>query len=50
MNDLLFDINTVKTHHVNWSDFFKKMAFQTSSPVKNNSFYFQQSLQGSQGK
>ena len=28
--------NTVKTHHVNWSDFLKKLGFLD----KNNSFYF----------
>ena len=27
MNELLFDINTDKTHHVNWSDFLKNLAF-----------------------
>ena len=48
-NKLLCDNNTVKTHHVNWSDVKKKLAFQTRSLVKNNSFCFQQSLQGSKG-
>ena len=26
-NKLLWDNNTVKTHHVNWSDFKKKLGF-----------------------
>ena len=26
-NKLLCDNNTVKTHHVNWSDFLKKLGF-----------------------
>ena len=44
-NELLCDNNTVKTHHVNRSDFFKEnLAFQTRSLVKSNSFYLQQSL------
>ena len=27
VNELLCDDNTVKTHHVNWSDFLKNLAF-----------------------
>ena len=27
VNELLCDDNTVKTHHVNWSDFLKKPGF-----------------------
>ena len=46
---LLCDNNTVKTRCVNWSDVKKELAFQTRSLVKNNSFCFQQSLQGSKG-
>ena len=40
MNDLLFDINTVKTHHVNWSDFFKKNGFLDKFSSKKQFFLF----------
>ena len=37
-NELLCDNNTIKTHHVNRSDFFKEnLAFQIRSLVKSNS-------------
>ena len=42
--ELLCDNNTVKTHHVNWSDFLKILSFLDKIFNKNNSFYFQQSL------
>ena len=43
-NKLLCDNNTVKTHHVNWSDFLKILSFLDKIFSKNNSYYFQQSL------
>ena len=38
MNKLLCDNNTVKTHHVNWSDFLRKVGFLDKILIKNNSF------------
>ena len=39
--ELLCDNNTVKTHHVNRSDFFKEnLAFWTRSSVKKQFFLF----------
>ena len=44
-NELLCHNNTVKTHHVNRSDLKKKPGFLDKIfGLKNNSFYFQQSL------
>ena len=44
-NELLCDNNTVKTHHVNRSDFFKKLGFLDKIfSKKNYLFYFQPSL------
>ena len=43
--DEMCDNNTVKTHHVNWSDFFKKLGFLDKIfSLKKDYFYFQQSL------
>ena len=49
---LLCDNNTVKTHHVNRSDFFlRNLAFWTRYSIKKTIiFYFQQILLGSQGE
>ena len=44
MNELFFDINTVKTHHVNRSNFLKKPGFLDKFSSKKQFFYFQQSL------
>ena len=44
VNKLLCDNNTVKNHHVNWSDFWKKTGFLDKIFSKKNYLYFQQSL------
>ena len=39
-NKLLCDNNTVKTHHVNWSDFLRKLGFLDKIASKNPFFLF----------
>ena len=39
-NELLCDNNTVKTHHVNRSDFFKKLGFLDKILSKKKFFLF----------
>ena len=38
VNEILFDINTVKTHHVNWPDFLKKPGFLDKFSSKKQAF------------
>ena len=40
MNKLLFDNNTLKTHHDNWSDFLRKLGFLDKIFIKKQFFLF----------